>query len=213
MAKDGGLWQDGRRAWKRLLNWRAGETSTGDADGALDALTDIWLLRRLLDQAELAAVRTARLRDRSWAEIATRVGMTRQSAWEKWRELDRVAPDDILGSVAGEVTAEALHRRSSTVVVPSVIGMSFDDARKALHELTLVGIGPDPDGPPPEAIGRPDAVVVDQSPESGAVVPPGTSVRLWVERGGGSGVREPRQPKPQPRVGRGMQDEPSVAFG
>ena len=73
--------------------------------------------------------------------------------------------------------------------------------------------GPDPDGPPPEAIGRPDAVVVDQSPESGAVVPPGTSVTLWVERGGGSGVREPRQPKPEPRLGRVMQDEPTSAWG
>ncbi len=220
MTKGDGLWGDGRRAWKRLFRWHAGDAATRGAAGALDALTDIGTIRRLLDEAELSAVRAARRRDFSWAEIATRLGVTRQSAWEKWRDLDtEAAPEDahladeILGRVVGDVTTAALRRRRSTVVVPNVIGRTFDDARKALHELSLVGIGPDPDGPPPEAIGRPDAVVVDQSPESGAVVPPGTSVTLWVERGGGSGVREPRQPEPEPRLGIAMQDEPTSAWG
>ena len=45
-------------------------------------------MRRLLDQAELAAVRAARGRAKTWAEIATRLGVTRQSAWERWRDLD-----------------------------------------------------------------------------------------------------------------------------
>jgi hypothetical protein len=38
-------------------------------------------------------------------------------------------------------------------------------------------------------------------------VPAGSQVTLWVERGGGSGVREPRRPKPTPRVGREMRDD------
>lgn len=218
--KDDGLWGDGRRAWKRLLRWHDGELSTRGAAGALDALSDLGTVRRVLDQAELTAVRAARHRDMSWAEIATRLGITRQSAWEKWRELDEQdEADAVLGRVALEVVEDAVgeaaaaRRRRATVVVPDVVGMNWDDARKVLHDARLVGIGPDPDGPPPEAIGRPDAVVVDQSPEAGAVVAPGTSVTLWVERGGGSGVREPRLPKPEPRAGRAMQDEPSAASG
>jgi hypothetical protein len=40
-------------------------------------------------------------------------------------------------------------------------------------------------------------------------VPAGSSVTLWVERGGGSGVREPRRPKPAPKAAREMRDVPS----
>jgi PASTA domain len=54
----------------------------------------------------------------------------------------------------------------------------------------------------------PPAVVTDQSPESGAKVPAGTMVTLWIERGGGSGVREPRRPIPRPSKGRAMNDDP-----
>jgi hypothetical protein len=50
-------------------------------------------------------------------------------------------------------------------------------------------------------------VVVDQSPEAGAKVPAGSSVMLWVERGGGSGVREPRRPRPDSSPGAKMRDE------
>jgi hypothetical protein len=36
----------------------------------------------------------------------------------------------------------------------------------------------------------------------------GTTVRLWLARGGGgSGVREPRRPVPEPRSGRAMRQE------
>jgi len=61
---------------------------------------------------------------------------------------------------------------------------------------------------PVTALGWPDAVVTDQSPESGAKVPVGTTVTLWIERGGGSGVREPRRPLPRPRTGQAMKDDP-----
>jgi len=113
-------------------------------------------------------------------------------------------PADVVGRAARE-----LRSRSSTVV-PSVIGMSYDDARQVLRGKHLVAVGPDPDGSPLTALGWPDGVVTDQSPESGAKVPAGSSVTLWVERGGGSaGVREPRRPKPDPRSAREMRREPS----
>lgn len=214
MGKGRSPWQDGRRAWERLNGWHqdAPAATPGHPDdgaGALTALEDIGLVRRLLDQAELVAVRTARRHGRSWSEIATKLGVTRQSAWERWRDLDETEqPSPSPGEVAIEPAARGLRRRSS-VAVPNVIGMSWDEARHLLLRAGLVGVGPDPDGPPLAALGWPDGVVTDQSPESGAKVPPGSPVRLWMERGGGSGVREPRRPKPVPRSGREMHDEPS----
>ena len=50
-------------------------------------------------------------------------------------------------------------------------------------------------------------VVTDQTPEAGAKVPAGSPVRLWIERNGGAGVREPRRPKPTPRSGRALPPE------
>ncbi len=207
-------WQDGRRAWMRLRGWYQDDASAepghpDDGGGALKALADVGLIRHLLGQAELVAVRTARRHGKSWAEIATMLGVTRQSAWERWRDLDEGGerPESVPGEVV-ERAARELRRRSSTVV-PDVIGMSWDDARHALQRVGLVAVGPDPDGPPLNAMGWPDAVVTDQSPESGARVPGGSSVTLWTERGGGSGVREPRRPKPAPRAARAMLDETS----
>ena len=203
-----------------------------DGGSALDALADVGQVRRLLDQAELVAVRTARRHGKSWAEIATRLGVTRQSAWERWRDLDEAdggptpgqASDDVVPDVtaasavdraaralarSGEIGRAAMERRRrSSVIVPNVVGLSWDDARHALLDAGLVGVGPDPDGPPITALGWPDAVVTDQSPESGARVPAGSMVTLWIERGGGSGVREPRRPLPRPRTGRAMNDDP-----
>jgi transposase-like protein len=231
MSKGRSPWQDGRRAWERLKGWHHDKPGAvhghpDDGDAALDALADIGLVRRLLDHAELVAVRTARRHGKSWAEIATRLGVTRQSAWERWRDLDETATDEPAQPTAPEValaveraglaSAEPLglgdaetraHRRRSSVRVPNVIGMSWDDARHTLREARLVGVGPDPDGPPMAALGWPDAVVTDQSPESGATVPPGSPVTLWTERGGGTGVREPRRPSPDPRIARALRDE------
>lgn len=226
MGKGRSPWQDGRRAWERLNGWHQdGPAATpghpDDGDAALTALADVGLVRRLLDQAELVGVRTARRHGKSWAEIATKLGVTRQSAWERWRDLDETGDPQSMSTesrqeVALEVEAAAVVqrtardlRRRSSVVVPDVIGMSWDDARQVLHDRGLVGVGPDPDGPPLAALGWPDGVVTDQSPESGAKVPAGSPVTLWVERGGGSGVREPRRPKPKPKTSREMLDEPS----
>jgi PASTA domain len=223
MGKGKGPWQDGRRAWERLNGWhqdgpRAAPGHPDDGDGALDALADVGFVRHLLDQAELVAVRTARRHGKSWAEIAVKLGVTRQSAWERWRDLDD-APDSApidtgpADSETGQrptgVVARAARelRRQSSIRVPNVIGLSWNDARQVLQECRLVAMATDPDGPP---TGWSHEVVTDQSPESGARVPAGSAVRLWAHRGGGlGGVREPRRPRPSPRPAREMRLEPT----
>ena len=93
-------------------------------------------------------------------------------------------------------------------MVPGVVGLSWDAARKVLHRVRLVAVGPDPDGLPLAALGWPDGVVVDQRPDPGAVLAVGSPVTVWIERGPGSaGVREPRRPRPAPRAASGMVDE------
>jgi hypothetical protein len=228
MGKDRGPWQAGRSAWERLRGWHqhgplAKPSHPDDGPGALAALADIGLLRHLLDQAELVAVRTARKHRKSWAEIATQLGVTRQSAWERWRDLDdeqptgrspgfassvvratavplptelmsELHPDDLIGEAARPLS------QSAEVRVPRVLGMAWDDAVRLLTEHRLVGVGQDPDGPPLPHTASPNGVVMDQTPEAGAMVGAGSSVTLWIGRGGGSaGVREPRRPKPGPR--------------
>jgi len=208
-------WRSGRDAWERLRRWFA-DARDGRDGQALDALTDIGRLRYLLDQAELAAVKAARRAGDSWAEIATRLGVTRQSAWERWRELDEsespVVPrpvdeaSEILSGVVDGVvqelssTAARRQRRRSKVTVPNVVGLRLDAARLQLVSGGLVPVGSDPDASPEAAFGWPTGVVTDQSPEAGARVPAGTLVMLWLGHGGGSGgVREPRRPLPGPK--------------
>jgi hypothetical protein len=229
MSKSSSPWEDGRRAWERLGRWRqdvpsspSGDpTPPDDGTQALEALADIGHVRHLLDQAELGAVRAARRHNKSWTEIATRLGVTRQSAWERWRDLDEPAaaessagddPRPEPGRAPDEVIERAARqlRRRSSVKVPNVIGQTWDQALDALRGKRLVGIGPDPDGPPLAALAWPGGVVTDQSPESGARVPSGSPVRLWVERGGGSaGDREPRRPKPSPKSAHEERYDPS----
>jgi len=212
MAED--PWVEGRRAWSRVSEWIQFESDARgahlhDGDGALRALGDVGQVRRLLDQAEFEAVRTARRQGRSWSEIAVRLGVTRQSAWERWRDVDEAAPPeesrrDPVGSAAAELTVQARERRRrSSVTVPNVVGMAWADARQMLRANQLVGV--DADGP---ALTMDSSIVADQSPEAGASVPPGSPITLWVSRGGGgSGVREPRRPMPDPLTGNKMRDE------
>ncbi len=212
MGKDVDPWPEGQQAWGRVAGWFQDTSPVppghlDDGDRALTVLADIGLVRRLLDQVEFEAVRTARKQGKSWSEIAIRLGVTRQSAWERLRDVDdagQVSSSPV--AVPEEVTARDRRRRSS-VVVPNVIGMSWDDAHAVLQHNGLVAVGPDPDGPPMTVAGWPQGVVTDQSPESGARVPPGSLVTVWVDRGGGAGVREPRRPKPDPKIGRKMWDE------
>jgi hypothetical protein len=250
MDKDRGPWQHERQAWFRLEGWYRYSPppepdELSDGDRALQALEDSGLVRRMLDQVEFEAVRTARREGRSWAEIAVRLGVTRQSAWERWRDVDESAtaqqgrPEAQRGgrpgidpaAAAAEKAAQEMVERAtaasapqtseivrasarawrgrSTVVVPNVVGVPADRARKILADKGLAATGSDPDGPPLGELAWMDGVVTDQSPESGAKVPPGSVVRLWVESGGGggSGVREPRRPLPDPMSGRQMRDE------
>ncbi|GAA2880443.1 hypothetical protein GCM10010472_43100 [Pseudonocardia halophobica] len=190
-------WREAREALGRLAGRRTRE-------GALDALTDIGSLRRLLDRAELEAVRDARAGRRSWAEIATRLGITRQSAWERWRELDEEDPDPLRR--AAEEAARDLAARP--VTVPDVVGMTWAAARLRLQEERLDIVSADPDLPPflgPEAA---DFRVVDQKPAAGERVAAHTAVTVWLRRGPGSaGVTAPLRPPPDPRARRGAVDE------
>lgn len=219
MSKGRSPWQDGRRAWERLNGWHQDAPTArpghpDDGDGALSALADVCRVRHLLDQAELVAVKTARRHNKSWAEIATKLGVTRQSAWERWRDLDddalrQPADDQLLATAADALTERARRRRrTSSVLVPNVIGMHWEKARDTLAGLGLIAAGPDPDGLPLAIAAQPGSVVSDQSPESGAKVPQGSTVTLWLDRGEG-GVREPRRPAPAPLAGREMQPEPA----
>ncbi len=229
---------DGRRAWSRLKGWYQDAPSAvpgrpDDGESALDALADVGQVRRLLDQAELVAVRTARRHGKSWAEIATRLGVARQSAWERWRDLDETDGGSAQRPCVRRCRAGCRRRRPRSIAPHarshgqrrssgqrwSVVDRSSISCRMSWEcrgttpvmrcsNAGLMAVGPDPDGPPLTALGWPNAVVTDQSPESGAKVPAGTMVTLWIERGGGSGVREPRRPLPRPRKGRATKDDP-----
>ena len=176
-------WEQARQAWRRLA---ASGKRPGEDDDGLASLSDIGVVRRMLDQAELSAVRTARLHGRSWAEIATHLGVTRQSAWERWRDLDdspRGEPQlssesTVLNDAAAHLVAIRAQeqRRASKVLVPNVVGLEWIEARDVLAGKGLVAINAQPDTP--TDLGSQGWVVTDQSPESGAMVPAGSVVRL-----------------------------------
>ena len=198
-------------AWERLRGWRNARhsSSTDDGDSALEALSDVGELRRGLDQTELAAVRIARRAGRSWTEIATQLGITRQSAWEKWRDLDDTATG--VERTLEVATAEAVNerRRRGTIDVPNVIGLSWDEARALLWGTGLVAMNAELDTATP-APGETGWRVTDQSPEAGAKLARGSVVKVWLRRGGGgAGDREPRVPRPRSGAGREMRDEPA----
>ena len=93
MSRGRAPWQDGRRAWNRLNGWHNEDPTAvpnhpDDGDAALQALVDVHLVRGLLDRAELVAVKTARKHGKSWSEIGTMLHMTKQAAWDRWRDLD-----------------------------------------------------------------------------------------------------------------------------
>lgn len=212
MGESADAWADGQLAWARLAGWFRGmRAAPGDDDRALAALTDLGLVRRLLDHTEFEAVRAARREGRSWSEIAVRLGVTRQSAWEKWRDIDDAGPGtrhsvtplapELMDQVMTGLKARASARRS--VMVPSLVGLSWTDAGTLLRNVGLVGIAAEPEALPSE-----HDTVTGQAPESGATVPRGSRVTLWLDRGdGGSGVREPRRPMPDLKTGRKMLDE------
>ena len=54
------------------------------AAGDIDAISDMTRLADDLDQAIRDAITGLRSYGYSWADIGTRLGITRQSAWERW---------------------------------------------------------------------------------------------------------------------------------
>lgn len=194
-------WQDGLEAWRRLV----GRARTGE--DALNALSDIGLVRRLMDQAELDAVRDARRARKSWAEIATRLGVSRQSAWERWRELDEEPALPAMDQAMREAAEELVTARS-VVTVPDVVGMSWAGAQHRLLEECLHAVSADPQLLPLLGSEAADYRVVEQKPAAGDRVAPESPVTVWLHRGPGSAdVRAPLNPPPSPRVRRGALDE------
>jgi len=209
---------DADAAWKRLL----AHFRTREPGDVLESLDDIGTVRRMLDRAELAFVRSARQQGRSWAEIATGLGITRQSAWERWRDLDgdpsasssgaEDEPNPAIAAVERAVREVSLRVRRHpetprvTALVPDVVTMTVQDARDVLDRAGFIGVGHNPGGSPLPG-DQLEGVVVDQVPKAGARRRRGSRVTLWVLRNGGSaGVREPRTPQPSPRAGRVEQD-------
>jgi PASTA domain len=195
---------------KRLGPWLPGGEPPNDGDAALRALADVADLRRSLEQAELLAVRTARRHGKSWTEIATMLTISRQSAWERWRELDGDAQphsDEAVRGAAAELVGRVRRRR--TVAVPDVIGLTSADALGILTNAGLEAVSATP-GIELRDSGddlRP-TVVVRQYPDPGTRIQAASAVRLWLERGDGeAGVREPRRPTTPPRAARAERDE------
>ena len=94
--------------------------------------------------------------------------------------------------------------------VPDVTGLTFQAAVTVLSHVGLTADGLDQDGHSVAVDDMPGGVVTDQVPESGARIPVGGSVRLWLGhgRGGGAGVREPRRPSPSPSSLRQTRPDP-----
>lgn len=185
----GHAWDEGRQAWNRLCGDPSGP---GDGDRALSALSDIGTVRRALEHAELQAVRVARRHRKSWSEIAVQLGVTRQSAWERWRDVDEQTPGRAVDATA--------------VTVPDVVSYTWVEARHTLNQAGLVAV----QAVPQATLSAPgDWTVCDQSPPAGTAVKSGSGVRLWLDRGGGAGVREPRRPRPTPKPAREMRPEPT----
>lgn len=59
---------------------------------AVTTLIAIQQVRQTCDHTELATVTYARKAGLSWTEIAAALGVTRQSAWERWHEIDETLP-------------------------------------------------------------------------------------------------------------------------
>jgi hypothetical protein len=185
----GHAWDEGRQAWNRLCRHA---DDPDDGDRALIALSDIGTVRRALEHAELQAVRVARRQRKSWSEIAVSLGVTRQSAWERWRDVDE------------PTTAEPVD--TASVAVPDVVGYTWVEARHTLNQAGLVAVHAVPQAMPSAPQ---DWIVSDQRPRPGTRVKSGSGVRLWLDRDGGAGVREPRRPRPTPKTAREMRPEPT----
>ena len=101
-------------------------------------------------------------------------------------------------------------RAADQVVVPHVVGLPLERARRIAENAGVVLAQPDADGPPLAALTWPDDYdVVGQRPEAGTVLHRWDSVVVDVVPAGDgtAGVREPRRPLPDPV--QDAADEPS----
>jgi hypothetical protein len=87
------------------------------------------------------------------------------------------------------------------VIVPNVLGMLVDDARRVAQAAGVVLAQPDPDGPPLSGLTwRLSVFVHSQAPQAGSVVRRHESVVVtWGPDE--NGVREPRRPHPKAMTG------------
>ena len=208
-------WEDALRAWKRLTK-RLSNPAAPDS-GGLGALADISVVRRQLEHVELAAVQAARRHGRSWAEIATHLGVTRQSAWERWRDLDSEESAEASGGtsavIEGAAAATVRTRRGKRAdgdreAVPDVIGLRCAEATAILFGAGFVPLAHNAGGDPVPLATIRSGRVTDQVPKAGALRRPGSSVTVWHDDGD-SGVREPRRPSPPLRAAEAERDLPS----
>ena len=72
--------------WER---WE--EAISSEAADPLEVITLAGMYHRYLAAVEERAVKTARQRGATWQDIADAAGTTRQSAWEKWKAVQRLA--------------------------------------------------------------------------------------------------------------------------
>lgn len=70
------------------------EAISAEAADPLEVIALAGMYHRYLAAVEEQAVRTARQRGASWQEIADAAGTSRQSAWEKWKAVQRLAEGD-----------------------------------------------------------------------------------------------------------------------
>ncbi len=204
------------KPWKRLGPWLPGGEPTEDGDAALRALADVADVRRSLEQVELSAVRMARRHRKSWTEIATMLAITRQSAWERWREVEgdgeagtQSNDGDRIAQAAGELAARVRRRR--TVAVPDLVGFTVAQALGILTDTGLVAVSATPGIELRDSHDdlRP-VIIVRQYPDPGTRLPTASTIRLWLERGDGeAGVREPRRTPTPPRGAQEDLDEHS----
>ena len=93
-------------------------------------------------------------------------------------------------------------RHADVVVVPDVVGMTFDRARSVAIDAGVVLAQPDPDGPPLSALVWPGVwFITTQDPAPGSQLYRWDSVLVSCRnaRGDGpAGVREPLRPLPDP---------------
>jgi DNA invertase Pin-like site-specific DNA recombinase len=71
----------------RRLGWNTKDPELWKGE-VLTTLKAVKEIRSKCDMTEMATVREARKIGVSWTEIAETLSVTRQSAWERWRELD-----------------------------------------------------------------------------------------------------------------------------